>query len=103
MDVSWLAGHPRDAVSDQHYTPTPGPAHKRRQLASRLRMPITASVRKSGKSALWTGRLSASRLHPFERCRHLLVDEVHRLEGSDHHPELDDTTLVITPDDVDTV
>ena len=41
--------------------------------------------------------------HPFKRCRHLLMHEVHRLQGSNHHTELDDASLYITADDVDTV
>src|SRR5664279_6536582 len=47
--------------------------------------------------------MSAGRLHLFEACPHLPVHQVDRLQWSDHHPELDDASLLVAADDVDAV
>src|SRR5664280_2304276 len=46
---------------------------------------------------------SAGRLHRLQRGRHLTVHQIDRLQRADHHPELDDSTLVVAADDVDAV
>src|SRR5437773_1934845 len=46
---------------------------------------------------------SVCRLHPFEYCHHLRVHEIDGLQGSNHDSELDDASLVVATDDVDSI
>src|SRR6056297_1522011 len=49
------------------------------------------------------GRPLGRRLHDLEHPRHLGVDLLDRLQGTDHHLEVDDLALVVPADHVDAV
>jgi hypothetical protein len=41
--------------------------------------------------------------HPIQHGTYLLVDEIDGLKRPDHHAELDDSSLLFAPDDVDAI